>query len=58
MITKGKADVKYTDGTVDEGLPAGIGAGSKIRPIGTGDAVGGVLFLDEACEFAVGKASR
>ena len=45
-----KADIEYADGTTAEDVPM-----SLIRAIGTGSAVGGVLFLDEAYDLEPAK---
>jgi AAA+ superfamily predicted ATPase len=39
-------DVKFTDNTVEEKV-----AEARVRPVGEGQAVGGVLFLDEAYDL-------
>jgi hypothetical protein len=39
-------DVKFTDNTVEENV-----ARARVRPVGEGQAVGGVLFLDEAYDL-------
>ena len=39
-------DVKFTDNTVEENV-----AEARVRPVGEGQAVGGVLFLDEAYDL-------
>jgi AAA+ superfamily predicted ATPase len=39
-------DVKFTDNSVEENVPE-----ARLRPVGEGQAVGGVLFLDEAYDL-------
>lgn len=39
-------DVKFTDNTIEENV-----AENRVRPVGEGQAVGGVLFLDEAYDL-------